>query len=132
MRLQTLFNKNWEWFVVNGHKRSVDPDTGSCAYYNLEGERCAIGCALPKKIAVINPQASIINLVSTDIEEWREFSQYVLREFSGIMKEAQELQDIHDRSPGYKSFSPLWPEYIKDRLIKFAKKHNLKVPNANS
>jgi hypothetical protein len=52
-RMQECLNKVWDWFIVQGHPRSIDSD-GSCFYRRsglaYDPVRCAFGLFIPDEV----------------------------------------------------------------------------------
>lgn len=48
MTNQEAFNKVWRHFVVNRHGPGFDSSRGKCMYRTPSGNRCAIGCLIPR------------------------------------------------------------------------------------
>ena len=51
MTMQEMFDKIWDYFIVQGKPAGLDGN-GACTYYGNEGaNRCAVGCLLPDEVA---------------------------------------------------------------------------------
>lgn len=145
---QEIFDKVWDYFVVQGKPRSSDAN-GKCQYLTDDGCRCAVGVLMPDNVAEaarllttsvkgLYDSLEVVNTWVTDAfgdlvaEEPRETSallhtNMVLTE---VGKFAQRLQNIHDY------FVPTddldadeeFTDYMRERLTFLAEEHNLKVP----
>ena len=109
--LQEVFNKVWERAKVK--VKSSDPADITCTYRNSDGSQnhCFVGICIPDEL--YRPEMD-------DSSGGVEVNEHVRKLFpEKLIPALAELQRIHDCSE---------PSDWGDQLIKFAKKHDLKIP----
>lgn len=85
MKLQTAFNKVYKWLTRDGFKQCSDRIWKTCILNDGNGNACAVGCLIPKKL-------------------WPQYKDDVgdLGEISELLKLPEdflvEVQNVHDFS----------------------------------
>lgn len=118
MTQQEAFDKVWQWFVVEGHGKSMTADRSSCAYRGEGGRKCAIGVLLSDESC-----ARILNNMAVDASpQIRELS-----ELQGLgLPFLRDLQQAHDCT----AYAEHFTLDIKQRLTKLAATYGLIIPIA--
>lgn len=130
LTLQDVFDKNWQYFIVDNNPFGYNGIT--CVYLGSNGEKCAIGVCIPEEIAkqIAHPTTRIAYLLTLD-ENLKNIFHKDIDHFA-----LGELQTIHDGCAKQCGDSPKHSKnYIdthdlyKQHLIEFAERHNLKIPS---
>jgi len=125
--LQEAFNKNWDWFIVQKKPKSlVSSRLATCMYENTKGDRCGIGCFLPK---------DLLNQVTESglyIDQLIEKNLYLARFLSQIpVSLLIELQHLHDCAIWKDEDPKIFYEFMLNGLIRFAKQNHLTIPEVH-
>lgn len=124
--LQQAFSKIWTHFIIDKNPPSWDEKLGSCAMVDEDGNRCAVGCLLPKKVWVEN------GLDGADSEDKK-----VVRLFkksgadSHLIENLRHFQAMHDDAAtwGGKTSAKFRPVF-KEKMQAFARNSGLTIPKS--
>lgn len=118
--MQEIFNKVWQYFVVEKHTRSTEG--GKCFYRHPSGDgrRCVVGLFIKDEeyhktletFGAHNPDVLFTLVKSGVLESWR------------VQDFLRDLQIAHDQSAG---------EFVEEeRLRQSAASFKIKVPSENT
>jgi hypothetical protein len=133
---QEVFNKAWDWFVVQGHDKSME-NGGGCRYRLKSGNKCAIGCVFPddldtKPLEGIDIETLLIgNINNPEIRPGKRKPILEFRKMNLLNPEDTdfyvEMQKAHD-GISQARFS----QVIKGNLEFVASKYNLTIPRGEN
>lgn len=110
---QEIFDKVWDWFVVQGNPRSIN-ELGQCFYRRDDGAKCAVGILIPDEAYI--PSWDTTNVSATNLP-------WVIDNFdTETVGFLQHLQSAHD------STGASIPN-IRERFLAVASSHGLTVPS---
>lgn len=115
---QDIFNEVWQWFVVEKHEKSRNPETGYCQY-NLpeKNTKCAAGIFL--RDCKYDP--SFDGMYGTLRQVLTAIGGGALSMYDYVSR----IQKIHDGSD-----EEDFHESVQDGLIRFAENEALTIPTA--
>lgn len=121
MTNQKMFDKVWQWFVVEKNPQSVKEDTpDECLYRGPNGAKCAVGCVMPDSAYSTKIEGLSVARLKVDSPA------KTLAWASKLPFISSALQNIHDawRPDEQGDFTP----YMEKELTKLAERHELRVP----
>lgn len=127
MNKQEALDKNWEWFVSQGHERSYvdewDEDGDGyegCAYRGENGCRCAVGCLIPD------------DRYCPGMEKYRITHAWIQGHHLEDLFPAYLVDFLSTLQVAHDTYGPSWGDftaYMERRLRTIAKEHDLTIPN---
>ena len=116
---QEIFNKVWDWFVVQGNPRSVNEE-GDCNYRGPNNSRCAVGLLISDACYRPSMEGHTARTLS---DEYPQIIEAIApTDLTEGVKFLMGLQACHDNSSSYVSTA--------QRLRAFAETWSLSVPNS--
>ena len=115
---QEVFNRVWNWFVVNQNplcQRDVKGNA-ACSYRGPEGSRCAIGLLIPDE--VYQPAFEGMDIAQL----YGKLRDYLPDD----VEFCSQLQKAHDGASNHSEMS--FVNSIHQRLIRLANRFGLEVP----
>ncbi len=64
MTKQKIFDKVWNWFVVEGHGPSVMDNGPRCRYRGKDGAKCAVGVLIPDESYTPSMEGSALSSIA--------------------------------------------------------------------
>lgn len=121
---QKVFNKIWQWAVVEGHPRCESP-MGGCSYFS-DGNRCWFGALLTEGLAKRAEHEQSGHLCVQVIKKIPGVYEYLVEEyqFTDSRDEVMFLltiQSAHDNSDSTIT--------LDERLMEIGERFHLEVPN---
>lgn len=131
MDKQAIFDKTWDWFVVQKNGPSIAYNTKqytSCMYRGEKGMRCAIGLHIPDELYMERYRF----LEGKGIHDWPEEDRQSLFGSDYNIHFLDYLQGCHDdstHSGNPDNYMQRFLEEIEARMRKLAANYDLTIPD---
>lgn len=124
--MQSVFNKVWQHFIVEGNPRSYEAPGNTCAYRGANGAKCAVGVLIPDGEYSREIERYSFNSL---VEEGRLTPTLRMYVEAGLRGFLAVLQEWHDDPLDGPSPENVTVEMDKEFLRKIAADYNLEVPS---
>lgn len=127
--LQQIFDLAWQAFIVERKQPGYDKGVHSCRYLDDEGNKCAIGLALPDGHPTQKSLCSFYTLMTHNRELFNDsltsLNEAQANHFQASLHDSYIDED--SGSPTYGQWA-LTPRELEKRYKEVAKKYNLTIP----
>lgn len=112
---QEIFNRVWQYFVVEKNGRAGDPGMNGCYYRAANGNKCAVGILIPDNVYVPDLEIAVMELLS----KFPHMSKFIGNDVDFL----QVLQSCHDDADEY-----AFNEDMEVNLRNLASNFSLSIP----